>query len=66
MSPTFKIRLRQRRTQSTGRCSLPLCHRLCVRELAGSLISHCFVHFSQNRVDYEKRVRAQAKKFAPT
>lgn len=26
----------------------------------------CFVCFSQNRVDYEKRVRAQAKKFAPT
>lgn len=22
--------------------------------------------FSQNRMDYEKRVRAQAKKFAPT
>lgn len=25
-----------------------------------------FVCFSQNRMDYEKRVRAQAKKFAPT
>lgn len=50
-------------------------HDLLVRALSSApwavsgqsgLKRPCCALFSQNRVDYEKRVRAQAKKFAPT
>lgn len=67
MSLTFKTQHKQRPTQSTGKWLVAI---LVGNVTDVGVLKHVLIsliwHFSQNRMDYEKRVRAQAKKFAPS